>query len=409
MFLILIHKERVMHKSNLIIKFLEKIIFILLIFSCQITIAHEGHSHGPSVAASVSFDKSGNLWRVQERQGFVIVDSSNDQGAHFSGSVNVNTEMQQIGTSGDAKPKIAIGPEGNIYITWTQSLSKPYTGFIWFSRSTDHGKTFEYPQVVHQDKSEITHRFDAINVNSDGRIFIAWIDKRDLEKAKLKNNGKEYDGAALYYAVSDNHGESFKPEKKIIDSSCECCRIALTNDASGNIIAMWRQLYDKGIRDHAVAKIDIKDNIIVNRATFGGWKIDACPHHGPAITRGSDWGYHMAWFDGGEKAGLFYGRMDGNAWVSSPPKRFGNVNFQAGHPALLSINEKVYLAWKEINELGNYIVLATSEDGGKNWLEAKIIKKSEGASDYPELIQFNNKVFLSWNTMKDGYQLISLE
>ena len=68
MFLILIHKEPVMHKLNLIIKFLEKIIFILLIFSCQITIAHEGHSYGPSVAASVSFDKSGNLWRVQERQ-----------------------------------------------------------------------------------------------------------------------------------------------------------------------------------------------------------------------------------------------------------------------------------------------------------------------------------------------------
>jgi len=45
----------------------------------------------------------------------------------------------------------------------------------------------------------------------------------------------------------------------------------------------------------------------------------------------------------------------------------------------------------------------------KNWLEAKIIKKTEGASDYPELIQFNDKAFLSWNTIKNGYQLISLE
>jgi len=72
-------------------------------------------------------------------------------------------------------------------------------------------------------------------------------------------------------------------------------------------------------------------------------------------------------------------------------------------------NEKVYLAWKEINESDNYIVLAISEDGGKNWLETKKIKKTEGASDYPELIQFNNKAFLSWNTIKDGYQLISLE
>lgn len=172
---------------------------------------------------------------------------------------------------------------------------------------------------------------------------------------------------------------------------------------------MWRQLYDGGIRDHAVAKIDLNDNIVVNRATFGGWKIDACPHHGPAITKGGDWGFHMAWFDGGEKAGLFYGRIDGDAWVSSPAKRFGNLNFQPSHPSLLSINEKVYLAWKEINEFGNYIVLSVSEDGGKNWLESKVIKKTDGVSDYPELIQFNNKAFLSWNTIKDGYQLISLE
>jgi len=409
MFLIHFLKEQAMHKLNLIIKFFKKIIFLLLILFCETSFSHEGHSHGPSVVTSISFDQLGTLWRVREQQGFVIVDSSNDQGINFSKSINVNTELQQIGTSGDAKPKIAIGPEGNIYVTWTQTLSKPYTGYIWFAKSKDRGKTFELPQIVHQDKSEITHRFDAINVNKDGRIFVAWVDKRDLEKAKLQKKEKEYKGAALYYAVSENFGESFKIERKIVDSSCECCRIALTNDSKGNTIAMWRQLYDGGIRDHAIAKIDMNDNIVVNRATFGAWKIDACPHHGPAISRGGDWGYHMAWFDGGDKAGLFYGRIDGDAWVSSPAKRFGNANFQAGHPSLLSINEKVYLAWKEINESGNYIVLAISQDGGKNWLEAKTIKKTEGASDYPELIQFNKKAFLSWNTIKDGYQLMALE
>lgn len=409
MFIIHFLKEQAMRKLNLIIKFFKKIIFFLLILFSESIFSHEGHSHGPSVVASVAFDQSGTLWRVREQQGFVVIDSSNDQGLNFSKSINVNMEPQQIGVSGEAKPKIAIGPEGNIYVTWTQALSKPYSGYIWFVRSKDHGKTFELPQIVHQDKSEITHRFDGINVNKNGRIFIAWIDKRDVEKAKLENKAKEYEGAGLYYAVSENFGESFKIERKILDNSCECCRISLTNDSAGNVVAMWRQIYEKGIRDHAIAKIDTKDKIILNRATFGGWKIDACPHHGPAIAKGGDWGYHMAWFDGGNKVGLFYARMDGEAWVSSPPKRFGNTNFQPSHPSLLSINEKVYLAWKEINEFGNYIVLSVSEDGGKNWLESKLIKKTDGVSDYPELIQFNNKVFLSWNTIKNGYQLISLE
>ncbi len=216
MFLIHFLKEHAMRKLNLIIKFFKKIIFLLLILFCETSFSHEGHSHGPSVVASVSFDKSGNLWRVREQQGFVIVDSSNDQGLNFSKSINVNTELQKIGTSGDAKPKIAIGPEGNIYVTWTQTLSKPYTGYIWFARSKDHGKTFELPQIVHQDKSEITHRFDAINVNKDGRIFVAWVDKRDLEKAKLqkkKKSIKEQPCIMQFQRILANH---LKSRKKLL-------------------------------------------------------------------------------------------------------------------------------------------------------------------------------------------------
>ena len=77
-----------MRKLNLIIKFFKKIVFLLLILFCETSFSHEGHSHGSSVVASVSFDKSGTLWRVREQQGFVIVDSSNDQGLNFSKAIN---------------------------------------------------------------------------------------------------------------------------------------------------------------------------------------------------------------------------------------------------------------------------------------------------------------------------------
>ena len=87
----LINKEQAMHKLNSIIKLLEKIIFLLLILFCEASFSHEGHSHGSSVVTSISFDQSGTLWRVREQQGFVIVDSSNDQGINFSKSINLNT------------------------------------------------------------------------------------------------------------------------------------------------------------------------------------------------------------------------------------------------------------------------------------------------------------------------------
>ena len=143
--------------------------------------AHEGHDHGPPLAVSVVLDEQGNLWRASVKDGFVLVDKSATLSSlGFSASQKLNSQAQKIGTDGDARPKIAIAKNGNIYVTWTQALPTPYSGYIWFSRSSDGGKTFSQPSIVHQDRAEITHRFDALAVSPSGRIYVAWVDKRDL-------------------------------------------------------------------------------------------------------------------------------------------------------------------------------------------------------------------------------------
>jgi hypothetical protein len=379
----------------------------------QFACAHEGHEHGAPLAVSVAFDAKGQLWRVSAKGGVVLVDYSTDMAKSFSNPVNINTEPQKIGLDGDARPKIAIAPNGNIYLTWTQALPKPYTGYIWFARSTNGGKSFEKPAIVHTDRAEITHRFDALAVANSGRIYIAWVDKRDLESAKV--NKTQYDGAAVYYTVSDDQGASFKPEQKLADNSCECCRIALGTTQDGQAVGMWRHLFEGGVRDHAMMQFGGVGASTVHRASFGNWKIDACPHHGPAIARGDQsgktWGWHMAWFDGASdtsKVGLYYARMDSETWVSSPARRFGDALQQAGHPALLSQGEQVWLAWKELNESSSLIKMAVSNDGGRNWQEAKEVAQTAGKSDYPQLLSKENQVYLAWNTEKEGFRLLTL-
>ncbi|HRE16983.1 MAG TPA: exo-alpha-sialidase, partial [Rhodocyclaceae bacterium] len=105
------------------------------------------------------------------------------------------------------------------------------------------------------------------------------IDKRDLEAAKT---GKmPYRGAAIYTAVSTDHGRSFQPEQKVADYSCECCRIAIAEDDDGSPLLLWRHVYAPNERDHAVAKLRADGSAAsVQRATHDRWKIDACPHHG---------------------------------------------------------------------------------------------------------------------------------
>lgn len=364
--------------------------------------AHEGHDHGQPLAVSVALDAQGNLWRASAKDGFVVVDKSLAVNPLiFASPKNINEKAQKIGTSGDARPKIAIAHNGNIYLTWTQALPTPYSGYIWFSRSIDGGKTFSPPSIVHQDRAEITHRFDALSVSPSGRIYVAWVDKRDLIAAKKTKQA--YDGAAIYYAFSEDAGASFSAERKVADSSCECCRIAMLANEQGDAVMMWRHLFVGGVRDHAMAKISANEtNPKIHRASFGNWKIDACPHHGPAIAKGGDWGYHLAWFDGGDKAGLFYARMDGEAWVSSPAKRFGDASSQAGHPALISDGEQVWLAWKEMTDKASLVKLVKSNDGGRSWDAPAVISQTKGKSDYPQLLLKNGQAYLAWNTELDG-------
>ncbi len=367
--------------------------------------AREAAASGQPLALSAAFDRKGRLWRAYVRDGQVLVDRSADRGKTFGTAVAVNARPEKIGAAGELRPKLAFGLENDVYVSWTQLLAQPYAGHIRFSRSSDGGRSFSAPVVVNHDRSEITRRFDALAVTPDGRVWLAWIDKRDLVAAKAA--GRPYEGAAIYYAVSDDGGASFSVERKAGDASCECCRIAMQPASDHAVVAMWRQLYPGGVRDHAIARLDPAQPTRVHRASFGGWKIDACPHHGPALARGGDWGWHMAWYDGGDKAGLYYARMDGEAWVSSPRRRFGDAERQAGRPALLAVGEAVWLAWKELDEQGAVIHYAHSADGGRNWSEARQLARADGTTDYPALIADGERAYLSWNTAQ-GYRLIAL-
>src|SRR5438552_29845 len=183
---------------------LKKLILVLgLSVAVLLRAAESGHDHhgaatNPAQAelgAGAAFDAKGQLWVVHRVSGHIAVSRSPDEGRTWSSPVLVTATPEPGDSGGDARPKIATGPGGEIYVTWTKPLSKPYTGEIRFSRSIDWGRTFSPSMVVHHDRQEITHRFDAIAVSPGGQIFVAWIDKRDAVA-----HGTDYRGAAIYFA-----------------------------------------------------------------------------------------------------------------------------------------------------------------------------------------------------------------
>jgi hypothetical protein len=358
---------------------------------------------GPELGASAAFDSHGRLWLVDAADGHVRLRHSDDDGRTLSAPVEVNATAERIYAEGENRPKIAFGPHDEIYVSWSQPRAKPWTGFVRFARSLDGGEHFSTPLTVHHDRAEITHRFDALAVDGHGRIVIAWIDKRDVIAATA--HGKPYLGAAVYYSWSDNGGRSFVPERKLVDQSCECCRIALARTPGGDVAAFFRSVYGDNIRDHAYAVLHTDDQPShATRATFSDWQIAGCPHHGPGLAIGSDGVRHAVWYEAKDKPTIHYGQLD----PGQPPQHSLVMAGPGASHADVAVHDRtVWVVWNQVGADGYALMLRRSTDNGRQFDAAREIARSSGAVASPQLLQKQGRAFVAWNTAS-GFRLVEV-
>jgi hypothetical protein len=360
-----------------------------------------------SSTPTAAFAPDGRLWVVFVEESAVYVSSSTDEGRTFAPAVKINPEPERADANGEARPKIAIGGKGEIFVSYTRKLAKPYTGDIRFARSTDGGRTFRPPITVNDDGLATGHRFDALTVSPKGHVHLFWIDKRDIER--LPDGAPAYEGAALYSAVSTNGGRTFSKNRKLKDHVCECCRLAVGWDG-GTPLVLWRDLMEGGVRDHALARVEGGRPPKVVRATDDGWAIDGCPHHGPALAT-SGRIVHLAWFtgEGRRGRGTFYRRStDGGRTFADPIPVGGDAT--VGRPQLLAMGSTVWLAWKDAipEGEGSVVRAMSSSDSGLTWSEPREVARSGAAADHPQLLARGSDAFLSWFAKDAGYRLVPL-
>ena len=90
---------------------------------------------------------------------------------------------------------------GNVYVCWAQFTASGPNNGVFFSRSTDGGRTFSNRMKI----SESVHgsQFCDIAVGSTGRVWVAW---RQFE---FKPNQGQQQDDAVAYVYSDDGGRSF--------------------------------------------------------------------------------------------------------------------------------------------------------------------------------------------------------
>ncbi len=352
---------------------------------------------------SAAFDGNGLLWITWANNDHVYVQSSDDKGLSFTAPVMVNSVAEKIEAKGEYRPKIKPDAKGNIYLTWTQKLEAKHSGHIRFSRSVDGGEHFSAPVTVNDNLDVTSHRFDSMAIGKNGEIFIAWLDARDFEAAKKA--GQKFEGSSLYYSWSDDGGQHFYPNKRIATHTCQCCRLDTAIAPDNTPVITWRHVFEGGIRDHALVKFN-DWNTPGDTHSLGrdNWKIDACPHHGPGLSISDSGIYHAVWFSGSPaKPGLFYAYSTDAGRHFSAPVNFGKAG--AGHPHVLALGSRVNVVWQEFDGANNVIKLIKSPDDGKSWSKPEVIAQTAQAGDQPFLVTDGQKIYLSWKTRQQDYQL----
>jgi len=384
----------------------------LLSAAAKATPACEQRLRQPSVhcgrTPTVAFDSDGQLWAAFAFEGRVYVTRADGLSGNYRVAVPVNDVPEELDINGENRPKIAIGDAGEIYVSWTRKLPGGYNGDIRFSRSLDGGASFDNVRTINDDGVPTGHRFETLVVDKRGNVFLVWIDKRD--RVAAQSEGRPYAGAALYYTLSADRGSTFQPNRKIVDHSCECCRIAASATAAGGVALFYRAVFDGGVRDHAFVAVDGNGSIQpMQRATDDNWQIEACPHHGPALLDAGDGHFDLAWFTAGEtRQGVFYARFDAG---SGELTRFAPVSVatSAGHPFIARDRAGLRLAWKEFTGESTVVRIITSSDDGASWSAPIDVAGTAGDSDHPLLATHRGRAYLSWHTVDEGLRIIAID
>ena len=310
---------------------------------------------------SAAFGNDGALWLVWAAGGRVSIAKSADLGKSMSPAATLPARELPLDNGPDARPKIAVARDGRLVVTFATRDPK-FNGHAFVIASNDGGLTFSPPAPIAADSP--SQRFETAAIDADGRAFVTWIDKRNV--AAARKNNVPYAGATLAVAWEKSPGGALGEATIARDNTCECCRIAVAFAGPGKPVVVFRNIFDGGIRDHAVITFDGATPGPLDRVSDDDAKLDACPHHGPSIAIGPDGTYHVTWFALGRKLkGLFYARSQDSGKHFSTPMPLGDGARQMSRPYVLAGADGVYLAYKTFDGERTTIEVKSSRDGGK--------------------------------------------
>jgi hypothetical protein len=241
-------------------------------------------------------------------------------------------------------PTVAVAADGAVYVGWTaRDESAPHASTLYLSASRDGGRSFGVPVKVNDDAKPGVHGMHSLAVSGDGRVYVAWLDERDIEPkeadpADAPSHMHTESNRVVYFASSADGGRTFSPNRRVAGEVCPCCKTSLAVGEDGRVYVAWRQVLPGNFRHIAVAASADGGQTFSPASIVSDdrWELQGCPVSGAALAAGADGRLRVLWYTAGEagRPGLYWSESRDGGRTFSPRAALAETGGR-GTPVLL--------------------------------------------------------------------------
>lgn len=321
------------------------------------------------VILHLTYGKDGNAYYAR----------SQDDGKSFAAPVRLNRRDGTVTVGGERGPKVAIGKDGVIHVVWLGHYQKG--GGVWYTRSTDEGRTFS-PERNLLDK-EIGTDGATIAADSRGHVTVFWID------GWLGPDKENPVAGPIFMTRSSDNGATWSANERVRydfpGRACACCRLEARFGPDGFLYLAFRTGYhnvrdfymlcgpESGIAFHAV------------RVSEDNWVLEGCPMMGAPFTVDSQGRVLIAWMSQGK---VYWSRSGPDGERFAPRQGVADREGQRYPIALNDGKGSPILLWRD----GGVVKGARAALGGGGRPEPGTIAEDVGSGKFAAFVDRHGDV-----------------
>ena len=349
----------------------------------------ESHDVAVGTSPAIVFDAKNKLHVVFEAKDHgntnndIFATESSDGGKTWTIPVDVSNTP---GVS--SQPAIALERNGALDVAWRDTSSDEDAADVYFSRSTDGGRTWTPPVDVSNTPGASSE--PSVVAASDGTLHIIWSDtskgtkNKDIYYSYSKDGGKTWGKDALLPAVdiSNTAGSSSEP-KLVIDSDDQLHAVWVDSTPGLTRPDVFASTLSQG---HWTKPEDLSDNTRISSH--------------PGVACGPNGKFYLVWSDSSKELHL------ADVWcMIGDEGKFGkqqNVSNTAGVSTqpFITADEtgRVAIAWSDTSIEYNRpeVYVRTSHDKCKTLSHITDMSNTQGSSKHVQAAINRDRLYVVW-------------